>query len=90
MGDNEEQMKSFAKCFWLCTLSLIANIYEHYNDKYYELLHTRLRMDNVDYRDPHELKKWTFVHHLFNNDAYKVDFKKNINANTIIDKILNK
>ena len=83
-------MKEFARNFRLCTLSLIANIFEHYNDKYYEPLHSHLRMDNVDIYDPVELKKWMTVHELFNKDEYKVDFDKNVNANTIMNKMNHK
>ena len=78
MGGNEEEMKSFAQEFRLRTLSLIAKIYEYFNDKYYNPVHPHLRMKNVDYEDPKELNKWLLVHQLFDMDVYKVDFSKKL------------
>ena len=76
MGKSEKEMKQFAKRFRLCTLSLICDMYELFNNNLYEKYENHLRMMNGSYDNDKDLRKWKLVHHLFDNGAYVYNIKK--------------
>ena len=84
MGKSEKEMNQFAKRFRLCTLSLICDMYELFNNKIYEKYECHLRMMNGDYNNDRDLRKWKLVHYLFDNGAYEFNMKKKMNANTVM------
>ena len=75
-------MKNFAKRFRRCTLSLIANIYDHFNKDKYDFYDSHFRMINGKFNDEKDIKKWNLVHYLFDKGTFKLDIRKKMTANT--------
>ena len=90
MGRTQKDLSQFAKGFRLSTLSMIAKLYEHFNETVYSKYSNHLRMHVGKYNNLKDVRKWRMIHHLFDHGVYKVNIRTNFHANHVMEEIQTK